>query len=96
MFDPGCHHGAAQPKEETGRGMNNQKILLIDYDPASISKTATPLTKAGYSVEVAKDGLSGLAAFERMKPALVLVEAMLPRKHGFEVCQEIKATPGVE
>jgi TonB family protein len=43
---------------------------------------------------VAKDGLSGLAAFERMKPALVLVEAMLPRKHGFEVCQEIKATLG--
>jgi TonB family protein len=74
--------------------MNNQKILLIDYDPASITKTATPLTKAGYSVEVAKDGLSGLAAFERMKPALVLVEAMLPRKHGFEVCQEIKAKPG--
>ncbi len=73
--------------------MNNQTILLIDYDPASISKTATPLTKAGYQVEVAKDGLSGLAAFERMKPALVLVEAMLPRKHGFEVCQEIKAKP---
>jgi TonB family protein len=73
--------------------MSNQTILLIDYDPASITRTATPLTKAGYQVEVAKDGLSGLAAFERMKPALVLVEAMLPRKHGFEVCQEIKAKP---
>ena len=73
--------------------MSNQKILLIDYDPASITRTATPLTKAGYQVEVAKDGLAGLAAFERLKPALVLVEAMLPRKHGFEVCQEIKARP---
>jgi len=73
--------------------MSNQKILLIDYDPASITRTATPLTKAGYQVEVAKDGLAGLAAFERLKPALVLVEAMLPRKHGFEVCQEIKAKP---
>ena len=73
--------------------MSNQTILLIDYDPASISRTATPLTKAGYQVEVAKDGLSGLAAFERLKPSLVLVEAMLPRKHGFEVCQEIKAKP---
>ncbi|MFB3117562.1 MAG: PleD family two-component system response regulator, partial [Myxococcota bacterium] len=73
--------------------MSNQTILLIDYDPASINRTTTPLTRAGYQVEVAKDGLSGLAAFERTKPALVLVEAMLPRKHGFEVCQEIKATP---
>ncbi|GEM_PF-2221557 len=73
--------------------MSNQTILLIDYDPVSISRTTTPLIKAGYQVEVAKDGLSGLAAFERMKPVLVLVEAMLPRKHGFEVCQEIKAKP---
>ena len=63
--------------------MSNQTILLIDYDPVSIGRTTTPLTKAGYQVEVAKDGLSGLAAFERTKPALVLVEAMLPRKHGF-------------
>lgn len=73
--------------------MSNQTILLIDYDPVSISRTTAPLIKAGYQVEVAKDGLSGLAAFERMKPVLVLVEAMLPRKHGFEVCQEIKAKP---
>jgi len=73
--------------------MSNQTILLIDYDPVSIGRTTTPLTKAGYQVEVAKDGISGLAAFERTKPALVLVEAMLPRKHGFEVCQEIKAKP---
>ena len=78
--------------ERTPR-MSNQTILLIDYDPASIRRTTTPLTKAGYQVEVAMDGVSGLAAFERMKPALVLVEAMLPRKHGFEVGQEIKAKP---
>ena len=71
--------------------MNQQKILLIDYDPASIRRTATPLTKAGYLVEVAKDGVTGLAAFDEMHPDLVLVEAMLPKKHGFEVCQEIKA-----
>ena len=71
--------------------MSQQKILLIDYDPASIKKTATPLTKAGYHVEVAKDGVAGLELFETLQPDLVLAEAMLPRKHGFEVCQEIKA-----
>jgi len=73
--------------------MNKRKILLIDYDPTSISRTATPLTQAGYDVEVAKDGVSGLEAFDRLNPALVLVEAMLPRKHGVDVCQEIKSKP---
>lgn len=74
--------------------MNTKKILLIDYDPTSVRKTVTTLANAGYDVEVAKDGVTGLEAFERIQPSLVLVEAMLPRKHGFEVCQEIKAKPG--
>ena len=34
-----------------------------------------------------------MAAFERTKPDLVLVEAMIPKKHGFEVCQDLKKTP---
>jgi CheY-like chemotaxis protein len=70
--------------------MSDQTILLIDYDPESIERARRPLTDAGYRVEVAKDGPSGLAAFEKLQPGLVLVEAMLPKKHGFEVCQEIK------
>jgi len=69
------------------------KILIIDYEPRGIKQMSAPLTEAGYEVLVAKDGLQGITAFENEKPDLVLIEAMLPKRHGFEVCQELKQTP---
>jgi CheY-like chemotaxis protein len=51
------------------------------------------LTAAGYRVEIATDGIAGVEAFTRLNPDMVLVEAMIPKKHGFEVCQELKRTP---
>lgn len=73
--------------------MANHTILLIDYEPRSIERFKQPLSEAGYTVEVATDGLSGIEAFHRLNPDMVLVEAMIPKKHGFEVCQELKRTP---
>jgi CheY-like chemotaxis protein len=73
--------------------MPDYTILLIDYEPRSLERTRRPLANAGYRVEIARDGLAGMEAFERIKPDLVLVEAMIPKKHGFEVCQDLKKTP---
>ena len=68
------------------------KILIIDYEPRGIKQLSEPLEQAGYEILVAKDGVSGAQTFEMEKPALVLIEAMLPKRHGFEVCQEMKLT----
>jgi TonB family protein len=73
--------------------MANCTILLIDYEPRSIERFRDPLTGAGYAVEIATDGITGIEAFHRLNPDMVLVEAMIPKKHGFEVCQELKRTP---
>ena len=73
--------------------MANHTILLIDYEPRSIERFRQPLTAAGYRVEIATDGIAGVEAFSRLNPDMVLVEAMIPKKHGFEVCQELKRTP---
>lgn len=73
--------------------MANHTILLIDYEPRSIERFRQPLTAAGYRVEIATDGIAGVEAFGRLNPDMVLVEAMIPKKHGFEVCQELKRTP---
>jgi len=73
--------------------MANNTILLIDYEPRSIERFRDPLIAAGFSVEIATDGISGIEAFHRLNPDMVLVEAMIPKKHGFEVCQELKKTP---
>jgi len=76
-----------------GADVSNYTILVIDYEPKSIERVRRPLSAVGYSVEVATDGLSGLETFHRIRPDLVMIEAMIPKKHGFEVCQEIKKTP---
>ena len=52
----------------------------------------TLFEREGYRVEVARDGFSGIDKFEEIRPDLTLVEAMLPKKHGFEVCQTLKRT----
>jgi DNA-binding response OmpR family regulator len=72
--------------------MANYKILIADYEPRGIQQLSEPLETAGYRVEVAKDGLRAIEAFNTFKPHLTLIEAMLPKKHGFEVCQELKKT----
>ena len=67
-----------------------KSILVVDYDPKRIEVTTRPFTQAGYAVEVARDGVEGVEAFARLHPDLVLVEMMLPKRHGFEVCQELR------
>jgi DNA-binding response OmpR family regulator len=70
--------------------MSNYTLLLIDYEPRSIRQITGALEGAGYRIEVATDGPAGIEMFQRIKPDLTLVEAMLPKKHGFEVCLELK------
>lgn len=72
--------------------MPNYTILLIDYNPRSVTGIKTPLEEAGYTVAVARDGVAGIRAFDDLKPDLTLIEAMLPKKHGFDVCVELKGT----
>ena len=70
--------------------MADYTILIIDYEPRSIQMLRAPLERAGYRVEVATDGQSGVHKFNALKPSAVIIEAMLPKRHGFEVCRELK------
>ncbi len=72
--------------------MSKYTILLIDYNPCSVTAIRGPLERAGFTVAVAADGLAGIRAFDDLKPDLTLIEAMLPKKHGFDVCLELKGT----
>lgn len=67
------------------------RILLVDYRPQSIVATGRSLETAGYEVRVASDGAEAVRVYGELRPDLVLIlEAMLPKKHGFQVCREIK------
>jgi len=73
--------------------MADYTILIVDYDPRSLERLRRPLEAAGYRVEIAKDGPDGIEQFDLLRPDLTLIEAMLPKIHGFDVCKEIKRTP---
>ena len=72
--------------------MATPKILLVHYDPTALSRFRTLLEKNGFDVNEARDGSTALAALLEFEPDLVLMEAMLPKVHGFEVCEDIKKT----
>jgi TonB family protein len=69
------------------------KILLIDHDESRVERIQRPLAEAGYDVVVASAAEEGLQTFERVRPDLTVIEAMLPEKTGSQLCQEIKDNP---
>ena len=72
--------------------MPEYKVLIVDYDPKSIQQMRRVLEDQGHEIRVAQDGVAGLDLFAEFHPHLTLVEAMLPKKHGFDVCGEMKQT----
>jgi two-component system response regulator MtrA len=66
------------------------RILLVEDDPSIREVTAIGLTAAGFAVATAADGVAGLDAFRAEPPDLVLLDIMLPRLDGYEVCRQIR------
>ena len=69
------------------------RILLVEDDPSIREVTAIGLRQAGFTVETADDGQAGLDRFRRDAFDLVLLDVMLPRLDGLEVCRAIRRTP---
>ena len=68
------------------------RILLVEDDPSIREVTAIGLEAAGYTVATASDGVLGLERFRAEPFDLVLLDVMLPRRDGLEVCREIRRT----
>ena len=71
--------------------MANEKILIVDDDKNISELLRLYLTKEGYQTVLAHDGEAAMAAFEQQNPALVLLDVMMPRMDGWEVCRRIRA-----
>ena len=70
--------------------MANEKILVVDDDANICELLRLYLTKEGYQVTVANDGEEGLEKFNAVKPDMVLLDVMMPRMDGLEVCHRIR------
>jgi DNA-binding response OmpR family regulator len=69
----------------------NAKILIADDEPNILISLEYLMQREGYAVSVARDGEEALAMIVRDRPDLVLLDVMMPKKSGFEVCQEVRA-----
>ena len=72
------------------------RILIADDEPNILISLEYLMKRAGYEVHVARDGQEALDALRALKPALVLLDVMMPRKTGFEVCQELRADDAIK
>lgn len=75
--------------------MAGEKILIAeDNADAAVILTAI-LKKGGYAVSIARDGEEALRKTAAERPALILLDLMMPKMDGFEVCRRIRADPAL-
>ena len=70
--------------------MSLEKIMVVDDDPNICELLRLYLEKEGYTVEIVNDGMAAVEAFQSAQPDLVLLDIMLPRLDGWQVCREIR------
>jgi signal transduction histidine kinase len=68
-------------------------ILIVDDDPTARETLLAMLEGEGYDLQQAKDGIQALRMLEQIQPDLILLDVMMPRMDGFEVCRRIRSTP---
>ena len=68
-------------------------ILVVDDNPDNAHIIRDYLEARGYPITVAYNGDDALKAFEEVKPALVLLDVMMPGRDGWQVCRDIKQHP---
>lgn len=71
----------------------SKKVLIVDDEPNIVISLEFLMKKAGYTVAVAADGEEALAKVASFGPDLILLDVMMPKKSGFEVCESLRADP---
>jgi DNA-binding response OmpR family regulator len=70
-----------------------KKVLIADDEENIVTALEFLLQRRGYETCVAKNGDDALSEIERFAPDLVLLDVMMPRKSGYEVCQRMRGRP---
>ena len=80
----------ARPREVSKPAL---KILVVEDEKNILRVVSYNLEREGYRIVLAKDGEEGLERARKEKPGLILLDLMLPRMDGLEVCRQLKADP---
>lgn len=71
----------------------SKSILVVDDEPNIVLSLEFLMKQAGFEVRVANDGEAALQAMAERAPDLVLLDVMIPKRDGYDVCQTIRANP---
>ena len=70
-----------------------KRVLIADDEPNIVTSLEYLMEKSGYEVMVARNGEEALAMVESFMPDVVLLDVMMPRHSGYEVCQRMRSRP---
>ena len=73
--------------------MEPKKILVVDDDPSIVAAVEAVFKNSPYKIVTAFDGDEGLRKVMEEKPDLIILDVIMPGKHGFKVCSELKNDP---
>ncbi len=72
--------------------MTDELILLVDDEPPILKLARMYLEREGFRIHEARDGEAALKAIDSLHPALVVLDVMLPKLDGLEVCRRVRST----
>jgi CheY-like chemotaxis protein len=76
--------------------MSGEHVLVIDDSPTILKVVQLVLTKAGYKVTTATDGDEGIEAAKRGRPDVILLDFVMPKMNGYQVCQALHQEDGLK
>jgi DNA-binding response OmpR family regulator len=71
--------------------MTKKYVLIVDDDPDLVETVSMMLENKGYEVGKAYDGIEGEEAIKKRRPDVLILDVMMPRKNGYELCKELKS-----
>lgn len=76
--------------------MANLKIMVVEDSPTYLRKIANFLESLGYEIITAVDGEEALGKAMQENPGLIVLDVILPKKNGFQVCRQLKTSPATQ
>ena len=71
--------------------MAGKYVLIVDDDPDLVETVAMMLESKGFEVGKAYDGIEGEEAIKKRRPDVLVLDVMMPRKNGYQLCKELKS-----
>jgi len=71
---------------------DKQLILVVDDDPDLVESVSMKLESEDFRVAKAYDGIEAMDRIKEERPALIILDVMMPRKNGYELCDELKSS----